>query len=320
MLRVMDMSIGELAALTGVPVKTIRYYSDLGLVPEAGRSASGYRRYDAASLARLELVRALRDLGLDLATAGRVAALQTSLEAVAAARADAIDVHIRQLHLRRHVLRAIARGMTTPEEVSRMTAFARASADEVHRIMEDFLAAVFAGHEANPFLSTMRSGLPVLGDEPTEAQLDAWIELAALVSDPAFRTRVREMVIEGERVRAESGVRENDVATQAAGQAVVDKAGAARVTGVKPDSLAAAGVVAELVALFARAASRTDDPAYRAELTDQLERFSDARVERYWQLIGVINGWPQQPPMVPAYEWFTEALRAHPQTTGAPTG
>ena len=201
-----------------------------------------------------------------------------------------------------------------------MTAFARASAGEVNRIMEDFLAEVFADHEANPFMSTMRSGLPVLGDDPTDAELDAWIELAALVSDSAFRERVRGMVVDGERMRAESRVSENDALTQAAGQAVVDKAGAARADGVAPESRAAESVVNELVALFARAASRTDDPAYRAELADQLERFSDARVERYWQLIAVINGWPPQPAMVPAYDWFTEALREHPRQTGSTAG
>jgi MerR family regulatory protein len=59
----MDFSIGELGKLTGLPVKTIRYYSDIGLVPEARRTDAGYRRYDAAGLARLELVRTLRDLG-----------------------------------------------------------------------------------------------------------------------------------------------------------------------------------------------------------------------------------------------------------------
>ncbi|HVS42964.1 MAG TPA: MerR family DNA-binding transcriptional regulator, partial [Candidatus Dormibacteraeota bacterium] len=34
----MDISIGELARLTGLPVKTVRYYSDIGLAPEAERS------------------------------------------------------------------------------------------------------------------------------------------------------------------------------------------------------------------------------------------------------------------------------------------
>jgi DNA-binding transcriptional MerR regulator len=113
----MDVSIGELSRLTGLPVKTIRYYSDIGLVREARRTPAGYRRYDEQSLGRLELVRALRDLGIDLQTIARVAEQQWSLEDVARAHCDAIDVHLRQLALRRAVLRAIARGIARPEEV-----------------------------------------------------------------------------------------------------------------------------------------------------------------------------------------------------------
>jgi DNA-binding transcriptional MerR regulator len=308
----MQLSIGALSRLTGVPVRTIRYYSDIGLVPVAGRSPSGYRRYDEASLARLELVRTLRELGLDIPTARGVAARQASLEAVAAAQADATDAHIRQLTLRRGVLRAIARGLSRPEEVRRMTEFARASVEEARQTLEDFLDAVFAGHQANPFAEMMRSALPALPEEPSDAQVDAWIELAALVSDAAFRARVREMVVEGERQRAASGLSPTDAATQAAGQAVVDRAGAAVEAGVAPGSATAQPLVDELVGRFAQAAGRVDEPSYRAELLAQLERFSDRRVERYWQLLGVVNGWPAQPSRVPAYEWLAAALRATP--------
>lgn len=38
---------------------------------------------------------------------------------------------------------------------------------------------------------------------------------------------------------------------------------------------------------------------------------TDARAERYWQLLGIINGWPPFPAHVPAFEWMIEALRAH---------
>jgi hypothetical protein len=38
--------------------------------------------------------------------------------------------------------------------------------------------------------------------------------------------------------------------------------------------------------------------------------FGDARVERYWQLLGIVNGWPAVPSMMPAYEWFMSALNA----------
>lgn len=192
-----------------------------------------------------------------------------------------------------------------------MTEFAHASAEEAGRVMDEFLQAVFAGHEDNPFADRMRSGLPTLPDNPTDGQVDAWIELASLVRDPAFRKRVRQMVTEGERQRAARGVSEADAATQAAGQAVLDMAGSAVASGIDPGSAAAAPIVDALVARFGRAAGRQDDPAYRAELLSQLETFSDARVERYWHLIALINGWPEQDSMMPAYEWLIAALRVN---------
>ncbi len=305
----MDISIGQMARLTGLPVKTVRYYSDIGLVPEAERSPSGYRRYDQAGLARLELVRTLRDLGFDLATIRQVLDRQAGLAEMAGAHADAIDLHIRQLTLRRTLLRAIARRDSRPEEVHRMTAFARTSADEAGRIMEDFIASVFADHPDDPFADVMRSGLPTLPEDPSDAQIDAWVELAGLVGDPDFRARVRRMVTEGVRLRSGSGISQDDKPTADAGRAVVERGQAALAAGIAPESAEAAAIADELVGLFATAAHRSDDAAYRAELAWMLETFSDQRVERYWNLIGVINGWPQGPSLTPAYEWFVAALR-----------
>jgi DNA-binding transcriptional MerR regulator len=306
----MDVPIGELAHLTGLTVKTIRYYSDIGLVPEAERTPAGYRRYDEACLVRLELVRALRDLGFDLATIQTVMERRAGLAEVATAHADAIDMHIHQLTLRRAVLRAIVRNCTRPEEVQRMSAFARASADEARRIMDDFLAAVFADQPNDPFAERMRAGLPELPEDPSDPQVDAWVELAGLVSDAGFRARIRQMVTEGARQRARSGISETDTATQEAGAAVVARVTAAIVAGIPPGDRRAAPIVDELVAGFATAAGRRDELAYRAELAAQLEMFSDQRVERYWQLIGVINGWPVAPSLMPLYEWFLVALQA----------
>jgi DNA-binding transcriptional MerR regulator len=306
----MNIPIGELARLTGVPVKTIRYYSDIGLVPEAERTPAGYRRYDETCLARLELVRALRDLGFDLASIQTVAQRQANLVEVAAAHAGAIDTHIHQLALRRAVLRAIVRNHSRPEEVQRMSAFARASADEARRIMDDFLAAVFAGQPTDPFADRMRAGLPELPENPSDAQIDAWIELAGLVSDAGFRARVRQMVTEGARQRAASGITETDTSTRDAGAAVVAQVTAAIAAGIAPHERRAARIVDGLVAGFARAAGRRDEPAYRVELAEQVQMFSEPRVERYWQLIAVINGWPAMPSLAPLYEWFLVALRA----------
>ena len=51
--------------------------------------------------------------------------------------------------------------------------------------------------------------------------------------------------------------------------------------------------------------------AQRAQLLVQGETFTDERVERYWQLIGILNGRPPFIPRVPTFRWLIAALRAH---------
>ena len=60
------LSIGKLSASTGVKVPTIRYYEDIGLLPEAERSAGNQRLYDLAAQERLAFIRHARELGFPL--------------------------------------------------------------------------------------------------------------------------------------------------------------------------------------------------------------------------------------------------------------
>lgn len=59
-------SIGDMSALTGVKVPTIRYYEQLGLIAPAGRSEGNQRRYDARGRDRLRFIRHARALGFPL--------------------------------------------------------------------------------------------------------------------------------------------------------------------------------------------------------------------------------------------------------------
>lgn len=61
-----QVRIGQLAALTGVSTKTIRYYEEIGLLPAPPRAASGYRDYPDDAAARLRFVRAAQSVGLTL--------------------------------------------------------------------------------------------------------------------------------------------------------------------------------------------------------------------------------------------------------------
>lgn len=60
------IKIGVLASRSGLTVKTLRYYEDLGLLPAIGRSEGGYRLFAEESLRRLEFIRRLKTLGLSL--------------------------------------------------------------------------------------------------------------------------------------------------------------------------------------------------------------------------------------------------------------
>lgn len=60
------LSIGKLSKKTGVKVPTIRYYEDIGVLPQPDRSAGNQRLYDKASAERLAFIRHARDLGFPL--------------------------------------------------------------------------------------------------------------------------------------------------------------------------------------------------------------------------------------------------------------
>ncbi|WP_433613485.1 MerR family transcriptional regulator [Dactylosporangium sp. CA-139114] len=300
------MNIGELSRLTGLPVKTIRYYSDVGLVPEAERSHAGYRRYDHGSIVRLEFVRTLRELGLDLATIRRVLERGADLGEVAAAHAAALGTQIRVLRLRRAALRAVAERDATPADLERLARIARASADERQRIVDEFFDSIFSGiadsPESREFTAGLRSVSADLPDEPTDEQVDAWIELAEMLRAPDLRERLREM---GRRSFAPDARR--IVPTDPAGlQWFIGLVADAQDRGTpSPEA-----TVDEVMARWAAASGRTDDVALRREVADAIELSIEPRAERYWQLMAVINGWPPVPATMHRWAWFLDALRA----------
>ncbi len=181
-----------------------------------------------------------------------------------------------------------------------MDELARMSAGERRRMIDDFVSDTFDGLDTETpgahIAQNMRT-LPVeLPDEPAPEQVEAWIELAELVRDEAFRKRAREMALAGARADVRpSGPDPGRIQEHAGGAVRAD---------VAPESAEGAEILSRIV-----------DPGLpapeRLALADQLATFTDRRVERYWQLLGMLNGWPPRPPQVPAFEWLIAALRAH---------
>jgi len=61
-----NIKIGQLAKLSGVASKTIRYYEDVGLLPAAYRNDNGYREYRTSDIERLVFIRRCRELQIPL--------------------------------------------------------------------------------------------------------------------------------------------------------------------------------------------------------------------------------------------------------------
>lgn len=61
-----SLSIGELGRQTHCKVQTIRWYEEVGLLPQPARTAGGHRVYEGQHRARLDFIRHARELGFPL--------------------------------------------------------------------------------------------------------------------------------------------------------------------------------------------------------------------------------------------------------------
>jgi len=291
-------SIGELARRTGLTVKAIRFYSDRGLVPPTDRSPAGYRRYDLAAVARLDLIRTLRELGLDLATIRRILDRETALSDVAAAHAEALTVQIRTLQLRRAILTMVANRNSTPEDLNLMHRLSQLSTTQRESLITNFLDAVFDDSGFDGFAAVRRSLTAELPDHPEPEQVEAWIELAELTQDADFRTVVRRMADDFRTV----ALRPDLVAR------IRDQVRLALDNGIAPDSPEAEPFVIAITTRYAEAVGHPDSPALRRRLAAVLETANDPRWARYLHLLAITNGWEPQPPPTSTYNWTIQAL------------
>jgi MerR family transcriptional regulator, thiopeptide resistance regulator len=96
----MSYSVGELAKLAGVTIRTLHHYDRIGLLKPSDRSRSGYRQYSAADAERLHHILVYRELGFDLAGISGI---------LAAAGGDAVEQLRRQYELLRQEVRRLNR-------------------------------------------------------------------------------------------------------------------------------------------------------------------------------------------------------------------
>jgi Cu(I)-responsive transcriptional regulator len=109
------LNIGDAARATGVSAKMIRHYEEIGLLPAAQRSFSGYRQYGDSDLHSLRFIRQARLLGFGIAQIGTLLDLwrdrdrpSAEVKALAHAHIEELDARICELQRMRATLAALS--------------------------------------------------------------------------------------------------------------------------------------------------------------------------------------------------------------------
>lgn len=310
-------SIGAVARQIGLPVKVVRHWSDAGVVTPVGRTAGGYRRYDTAGVARLHLARTLRDLGMGLGEIRAALDSEDGLTEVAAAHVEALEVQVRRLRTHQAVLRTVTR-RTTHEGLALMTRHARMSPDERRKLVHDFLTGTLGDLEVPHFREGLLAAGSDLPEDPTDEQVEAWLELGELVAAGELRLAMRRVA--AYTARHGRGAQDSAVAEEmrALTDAWTARVRAAMRAGTAADSPAADQVVADVVAAWLPSRANTafavtsDGVEARRLLHEQLTAASEPAVERFWQLLCVLAGRAAPAGIAEEGRWLTTALRANP--------
>ncbi|MFD7989223.1 MerR family transcriptional regulator [Kitasatospora indigofera] len=288
-------SIGELAEAAGVSVKTVRFYSDSGLLPEAGRSPGGHRRYGAGALERLRTVRRLRALGLALPAVAEI--LHGEAELAGALARQRRETRRQMVELRWREATLAAFELTGPEGLELLgEALENPPGPDVlaafwRRILPVRLPARLMS-------AIVASAVPELPGDPTPGQALAYARLHALASDRAAAASIRELTGPGpdcDAVRMYEGLGE---AYELAGQEL--RAG-------RPPT--AGGALDCFVQAHAAAERRTDTADFRRGLAHRTAGRRDTRMERYWSLAAELRA-DGEPDMGSAHHWLAVALKS----------
>jgi DNA-binding transcriptional MerR regulator len=313
-------TIGEAARISGLPVKTIRFYSDEGLLPPSGTTEAGYRLYSDRDLLRLDLIRTLRAVGFDLPTIRAMLEGKEGPGDAARLQLEALEVQIRGLKRQQALLRTALERRGGADDgllgyLKQAHALARLNAMEREGFVRDHMVRGLSevpidGGWLDGLINAAVADLP---EEMTEAQLEAWLELADLVSDESFLRRLTEI----SKPFWESVQQSNfDLAEwQAISGRMYGEAQAAVREGRSPEGEQEQVVIEEFLRAHAKLMGVTDTGEVAAALLKQYDAGREPRAERFWELVAIMRG--QDPSVMQVYSagqrWIEDGLRLRVQ-------
>ncbi len=167
----MYFKVGEVAARTGLSVRTLHHYEAQGLLVPSGRTAAGHRLYDAADVERLLRIRALRQLGMGLEQIRScLAEPGTDTRSIVRRHLDEITAQIESAQRLRHRLESLLSALNTRSTVD---------VDAIFTTLEAM--TMFEKYFSPEQLDRLARRREQLGDEAIKAAEQEWPRLIAAV-------------------------------------------------------------------------------------------------------------------------------------------
>jgi DNA-binding transcriptional MerR regulator len=292
------VSIGELSRRTGVPVRTIRFYCDNGILASV-RSGGGHRMFDeGTAVDRLVLVRRLRALGLGLVAITGVLTGERSMTEVLAVERAAVDAELDALAWRRASLRAIEIA-APPDRVARLALLAAAQdGSAAHDALVGFWRRILGPIPSEMFDNFVGMNVPEPPRDPAPETVAGYAELVTFVTDRQFSTAVSQQLWRPSKYPIRDKAELIAGVGEACGMAE-SQIGA----GIEPRSGTA---LDRFVGAHAAARGTRDTPGFRESL--RTGRYDDdQRTHRYWRLTGEISGTATTAGA--GQRWLSEALQ-----------
>ncbi|MEU5654877.1 MerR family transcriptional regulator [Streptomyces sp. NPDC047737] len=299
--------IGELAERAGVSVKTVRFYSDSGLLPEASRTAGGHRRYGPDSLARLRLIRSLRAMDLPVPSVRRILDEEDTAGRAGGALEDAVAGQLRTLGTQLRALRwreaalRLVQECAPDERADRLRLVGAVTAPPntapMARFWRAWLPPRMPARSVTAFLDV---AVPQPPEDPGTAQVLAFARLYAFVDRPCGGTEPTQP-----HAHRAAGARDSAVLYAGLAQAYALAAERMRAGSEPHQGEALDG----FVEAYASAGGITDTPNFRRELARRLA--ADPRIDRYWELTAELISSPDgspEPTPGSAHDWLLDAL------------
>lgn len=294
--------IGELSSLSGVSVRRIRFYSDRGLLPPKTRTRSGYRVYSPADLARLELIRALRDADVSLKVIRELLTRGLSLTEVLQMRLQTLEAEIESRQRVAAVLRAtLSAPQRTDSDFARLWTAMTLSRTRLRDMIGDFVSRVTDGFQVTDAWKAqmVAASMPDLPQNPTPAQIDAWIEILGMFTD-------KTLIVEMRAEMASVWNREIHLSSYAAvTNKVLDNTRASMAKGIPPTSAVASAIAQEWLDRLAQLMQCDSQEAFM-----EWARMHNAHTLRFRKLLAVLGDDDHKASSGPEWLWLNEAVNA----------